>query len=162
MNEWLEKNKDSKQVNYLTNSSIEPIGFAHARLNKSLPETTCSSRVTLKICSKWMNHSRTTHHYRILTSAFPSHLNFIPSLVDCLHSPASLQCLVYHLCYQFWTFFSKLVVSVIMNLAIFPIFTFLLFCICLYGLHCSSRFTVLSRKVTFWKKRPTAQITCKA
>ncbi len=33
----------------------------YARLNEPLPETTRSSRVTLKICSKWTN-LRSTHH----------------------------------------------------------------------------------------------------
>ncbi len=34
----------------------------HVRLDESYPETTHSSQVTLKICSKWTNRSRKTYH----------------------------------------------------------------------------------------------------
>ncbi len=58
---WTNDSKNPKTRNRWTNS-VQNLYVAHARLNESLPETTRSSRVTLKIRSKWTNRSRPTHH----------------------------------------------------------------------------------------------------
>ncbi len=58
---WTNDSKNPKTRNRWTNS-VQNLYVAHARLNESLPEMTRSSRVTLKIPSKWTNRSRPTHH----------------------------------------------------------------------------------------------------
>ncbi len=66
---WTNDSKNPKTRNRWTNS-VQNLYVAHARLNESLPETTRSSRVTLKIRSKWTNRSRPTHHYCFHTLCF--------------------------------------------------------------------------------------------
>lgn len=98
---------------------------------------------------------------RILTSEFPSHLNLIPSLVDFLYSPA-LHCFFEKSCLLFMltilnVLFLNCVYSVILNLAVFPIFALLLFWICLYGLHYISQFWLLS---VYWPCSYSCLILC--